>query len=97
MSEILDKKIGDNAEVKLEQLAGKLSLEVDITQPISVGGVELGKIEGKVILSIDELAVVEALAAKYPAGKAVLDFLKKELLPAPTAEATTQEAPAAQS
>lgn len=80
MNELLDKTEGP-AEIKVDQTAGKLTIEVDITQPISISGSKIGDATGKAVISIDELAIVGLLAAKYPAAQAVLDFLKKEIAP----------------
>ena len=87
MSEIVDQKIGSAGEVKVDQSAGVLSVEVDISQPISISGIGIGSVTGKAVLQINEISVVELLASKYPAAKAVLDFLKAEIQPAPAAPA----------
>lgn len=64
--DIVDKKIGDVAEVKASQTAGVLSLEVDVTSPISVSGIALGSLDGKLTLGISEVSIIDALEAKYP-------------------------------
>lgn len=78
MGELVDKVVGP-AEIKIDQGVGTLSLEVDVSQPISIGGSVLGSVTGKIVVQIDELAIAGALAAKYPAAQAVIGFLQKEI------------------
>jgi hypothetical protein len=77
--ELFDKKLGEAGEVKVEQVAAVLSVEADLKNPISVSGVVIGEIEGKVIVSIQETAVIDALEKKYPNPMVVgaLEVLKK--------------------
>lgn len=79
MSNLVDKKLGEVGEFKVDQDAGVLQVEADISQPISVGGVVLGAVEGKALLKIDEMALLEMLAAKYPVLQAGIKFIKEEM------------------
>lgn len=92
--EIVDQKLGP-AEVTVNQTGGTLSVEVDLTQPISVNGNQLGSVTGKAVVQIDELAIAQLLATKYPVLQPIVDLLKAELAPASAAPTPTPATPAA--
>lgn len=70
--EILDQKLGTDGEVKVDQVAGVLSVEADLNTPI---------LQGKLILGLQESAIFDALEAKYPNAwvVAALEMLKKAI------------------
>lgn len=67
--DLVDKKLGTDGEVKVSQIMGVLSLEVDLNTPILVGKLSLG---------LQETAIFSALEAKYPNALVVaaLEILK---------------------
>lgn len=85
MSNLVDQKIGEAGEFKVDQTAGVLSVEADVSQPISVNGIALGSVTGKVQLQINEMAILEILAAKYPVLQSAIKFVQDELNAKPAA------------
>lgn len=57
MADLVDKQLGTDAEMKVSQAAGVITLEVDLHTPMLIG---------KLTLGVQEAAVLDAIAAKYP-------------------------------